>query len=246
MIGRGEGTGPMSCFAFRCLLWKSHRQKTPHLVDLRYLARRCESWFTCATLCSVTDAHSTLRVFIYCMCFFFLMQRQWQVVLCLGGRQTGEIISTQKAHVSCQPDFSSSFLTSLSSIQCVGCHRHLRGAEYGVQVRIRNRKLYCEPCYFHLKGECWPFLWKRWPRLILSEMHRSSVSVLHEYSQIVVCNFHTCWPGLKGQFRPKSKMHFFSSLSCSAVNPWIVLTWFAEFWRHRPSQMSAPSQIWWS
>ncbi|XP_030271174.1 LIM domain only protein 7-like isoform X2 [Sparus aurata] len=40
----------------------------------------------------------------------------------------------------------------LACFQCVGCHRHLRGAEYGVQVRIRNRKLYCEPCYFHLKA----------------------------------------------------------------------------------------------
>lgn len=46
-------------------------RRPPHLVDLRYVARRCESWFTCTTLCSVTDAHSTLRVFIYCMCFFY-------------------------------------------------------------------------------------------------------------------------------------------------------------------------------
>ncbi|KAM8762469.1 LIM domain only protein 7-like isoform 6-T10 [Acanthopagrus schlegelii] len=40
----------------------------------------------------------------------------------------------------------------LACFQCVGCHRHLGGAEYGVQVRIRNRKLYCEPCYCHLKA----------------------------------------------------------------------------------------------
>ncbi|KAM9860531.1 LIM domain only protein 7-like [Aulostomus maculatus] len=36
--------------------------------------------------------------------------------------------------------------------QCVGCQHHLGGAETGVQVRIRNRKPYCEPCYFQLKS----------------------------------------------------------------------------------------------
>ncbi|KAJ4947558.1 hypothetical protein JOQ06_009593 [Pogonophryne albipinna] len=35
--------------------------------------------------------------------------------------------------------------------KCVGCHRHLGGSETGVQVRIRNRKPHCEPCYFQLK-----------------------------------------------------------------------------------------------
>ncbi|XP_078103045.1 LIM domain only protein 7-like isoform X2 [Sander vitreus] len=40
----------------------------------------------------------------------------------------------------------------LACFQCVGCHRHLGGAETGVQVRIRNRKPYCEPCYFQLKS----------------------------------------------------------------------------------------------
>ncbi|XP_039651292.1 LIM domain only protein 7b isoform X3 [Perca fluviatilis] len=40
----------------------------------------------------------------------------------------------------------------LACFQCVGCHRHLEGTETGVQVRIRNRKPYCEPCYFQLKS----------------------------------------------------------------------------------------------
>ncbi|XP_044049769.1 LIM domain only protein 7b isoform X11 [Siniperca chuatsi] len=40
----------------------------------------------------------------------------------------------------------------LACFQCVGCHRHLGGTEIGVQVRIRNRKPYCEPCYFQLKS----------------------------------------------------------------------------------------------
>ncbi|GLD47351.1 LIM domain only protein 7-like isoform X1 [Lates japonicus] len=39
----------------------------------------------------------------------------------------------------------------LACFQCVGCHRHLGGTESGVQVRIRNRKPYCELCYLHLK-----------------------------------------------------------------------------------------------
>nr|XP_020465221.1 LIM domain only protein 7-like isoform X3 [Monopterus albus] len=40
----------------------------------------------------------------------------------------------------------------LSCFQCVGCRRRLRGAKTGVQVRIRNEKPYCEPCYFQLKS----------------------------------------------------------------------------------------------
>ncbi|XP_033972326.1 LIM domain only protein 7b isoform X3 [Trematomus bernacchii] len=40
----------------------------------------------------------------------------------------------------------------LACFKCVGCHRHLGGSETGVQVRIRNRKPHCEPCYFQLKS----------------------------------------------------------------------------------------------
>ncbi|XP_070826282.1 LIM domain only protein 7b [Chaetodon trifascialis] len=40
----------------------------------------------------------------------------------------------------------------LACFQCVGCYRHLGGTELGVQVRIRNGKPYCEPCYFQLKS----------------------------------------------------------------------------------------------
>ncbi|RVE74432.1 hypothetical protein OJAV_G00021780 [Oryzias javanicus] len=36
--------------------------------------------------------------------------------------------------------------------QCVGCNRHLGGTKSRVQVRVRNRKLYCEHCYFQLKS----------------------------------------------------------------------------------------------
>ncbi|XP_008290883.1 LIM domain only protein 7-like isoform X2 [Stegastes partitus] len=39
----------------------------------------------------------------------------------------------------------------LACFQCVGCCRHLGGTETGAQVRIRNRKLHCELCYFQLK-----------------------------------------------------------------------------------------------
>ncbi|XP_029982849.1 LIM domain only protein 7-like isoform X2 [Sphaeramia orbicularis] len=40
----------------------------------------------------------------------------------------------------------------LACFQCVGCYRYLGGTETGVQVRIRNRKPYCERCYFQLKS----------------------------------------------------------------------------------------------
>ncbi|XP_075934069.1 LIM domain only protein 7b [Anarhichas minor] len=40
----------------------------------------------------------------------------------------------------------------LACFQCVGCHRHLGGTETGVQVRIRNRKPHCDPCYFQFKS----------------------------------------------------------------------------------------------
>ncbi|PWA19011.1 hypothetical protein CCH79_00005011 [Gambusia affinis] len=38
----------------------------------------------------------------------------------------------------------------LTCFQCVGCHRHIGGTETGVQVRIRNKKPYCDYCYFQL------------------------------------------------------------------------------------------------
>ncbi|XP_070692261.1 LIM domain only protein 7b [Pempheris klunzingeri] len=44
----------------------------------------------------------------------------------------------------------------LACFQCVGCYRHLRGTEAGVQVRIRNGKPHCEPCYFQLKSASGP------------------------------------------------------------------------------------------
>ncbi|XP_035992039.1 LIM domain only protein 7b isoform X3 [Fundulus heteroclitus] len=40
----------------------------------------------------------------------------------------------------------------LTCFQCVGCHRHLGGTETGVQVRIQNRRPYCDYCYFQLKS----------------------------------------------------------------------------------------------
>ncbi|KAM9825676.1 uncharacterized protein ACBT44_006254 isoform 2-T2 [Syngnathus typhle] len=36
--------------------------------------------------------------------------------------------------------------------QCVGCQRYLGKTDTGVQVRVRNKKPYCEPCYFQLKS----------------------------------------------------------------------------------------------
>ncbi|XP_041641699.1 LIM domain only protein 7b isoform X2 [Cheilinus undulatus] len=44
----------------------------------------------------------------------------------------------------------------LACFQCVGCQQHLGGSETGVQVRVRNRKPYCEPCYFQLKSPSAP------------------------------------------------------------------------------------------
>ncbi|TNN65154.1 LIM domain only protein 7 [Liparis tanakae] len=44
----------------------------------------------------------------------------------------------------------------LACFQCEGCHRHLGRTETGVQVRIRNRKPHCEPCYFKLKSSAVP------------------------------------------------------------------------------------------
>ncbi|CAG5857450.1 unnamed protein product [Menidia menidia] len=39
----------------------------------------------------------------------------------------------------------------LTCFQCVGCYRRLGRTEAGVQVRIRDRKPYCDYCYFQLK-----------------------------------------------------------------------------------------------
>ncbi|KAM9816880.1 LOW QUALITY PROTEIN: LIM domain only protein 7-like [Neosynchiropus ocellatus] len=39
----------------------------------------------------------------------------------------------------------------IDCFQCVGCNRPLRRTETGIQVRIRHRKPYCEPCYFQRK-----------------------------------------------------------------------------------------------
>ncbi|XP_026021558.1 LIM domain only protein 7-like isoform X1 [Astatotilapia calliptera] len=39
----------------------------------------------------------------------------------------------------------------LGCFQCVGCHQHLGGRENGAQVQIRNRKPFCERCYFQLR-----------------------------------------------------------------------------------------------
>ncbi|KAK5604609.1 hypothetical protein CRENBAI_014434 [Crenichthys baileyi] len=43
----------------------------------------------------------------------------------------------------------------LTCFQCVGCHRHLGGTETGVQVRVRNRRPYCDYCHFQL-NHCLP------------------------------------------------------------------------------------------
>ncbi|XP_039867314.1 LIM domain only protein 7b isoform X2 [Simochromis diagramma] len=39
----------------------------------------------------------------------------------------------------------------LGCFQCVGCRQHLGGRENGAQVQIRNRKPFCERCYFQLR-----------------------------------------------------------------------------------------------
>ncbi|XP_075307216.1 LIM domain only protein 7-like isoform X4 [Odontesthes bonariensis] len=40
----------------------------------------------------------------------------------------------------------------LTCFQCVSCHRHLGGTETGVQIRICDRKPYCDHCYIQLKS----------------------------------------------------------------------------------------------
>ncbi|XP_047220067.1 LIM domain only protein 7b isoform X3 [Girardinichthys multiradiatus] len=40
----------------------------------------------------------------------------------------------------------------LTCFQCVGCHRHLGGTETGVQVRVRNRRPYCDYCHFQFNS----------------------------------------------------------------------------------------------
>lgn len=126
----------------------------PDLVDPGSLACRCKSRFTSTTLCSmwVTDAHSTCRVFIPYMCFFAKTKLSCSA---LGWRTIWWNDSDTKGPRFRSVGFLQSFLTSPSSLQCVGCHRHLGGTATGVQVRIRNRKPYCEPCYFQLKCEYW-------------------------------------------------------------------------------------------
>ncbi|XP_042081061.1 LIM domain only protein 7 isoform X5 [Haplochromis burtoni] len=43
----------------------------------------------------------------------------------------------------------------LGCFQCVGCRQHLGGRENGAQVQIRNRKPFCERCYFQLRCKYW-------------------------------------------------------------------------------------------
>lgn len=99
------------------------------------------------------DTHSTPRLFLYKLCFN-LTNSAYLFGAWVVGKKSGAITWRLKAHITGQLDFSDSFLTSSS--QCVGCHRHLRATEDGVQVRIRDRKPYCKPCYFQLKCEYWP------------------------------------------------------------------------------------------
>uniref|UniRef100_A0A8C4IDX0 LIM domain only protein 7 n=1 Tax=Dicentrarchus labrax TaxID=13489 RepID=A0A8C4IDX0_DICLA len=84
---------------------------------------------------------------------------------CMDPSQHGRMISGRRTCCVCERVLGSgaamviealSLCFHLACFQCVGCHRHLGGTEIGVQVRIRNRKPYCEPCYFQLKSAVAP------------------------------------------------------------------------------------------
>ncbi|XP_035508239.1 LIM domain only protein 7b isoform X2 [Morone saxatilis] len=84
---------------------------------------------------------------------------------CMDPSEHGRMISGRRTCCVCERVLGSgasmviealSLCFHLACFQCVGCHRHLGGTETGVQVRIRNRKAYCEPCYFQLKSAVAP------------------------------------------------------------------------------------------
>ncbi|XP_029901494.1 LIM domain only protein 7b isoform X2 [Myripristis murdjan] len=77
-----------------------------------------------------------------------------------GSQQYGRFVSGKKTCCVCEHVLGRGaamviealgLCCHLACFQCVECCRPLGGTETGVQVRIRNKKPYCEPCYFHFK-----------------------------------------------------------------------------------------------
>ncbi|XP_057707979.1 LIM domain only protein 7-like isoform X2 [Corythoichthys intestinalis] len=68
------------------------------------------------------------------------------------GRRT---CSVCEGHLSSGPAMvieALSLCFHFACFQCVGCQQYLGKTETGVQVRVQNKKPYCEPCYFQLKS----------------------------------------------------------------------------------------------
>ncbi|XP_077375630.1 LIM domain only protein 7b isoform X2 [Festucalex cinctus] len=73
----------------------------------------------------------------------------------------GRIVSGRRTCCMCGGHLSSgaamviealSLCFHFACFQCVGCQQYLGKTDTAVQVRVRNKKPYCEPCYFQLKS----------------------------------------------------------------------------------------------
>ncbi|XP_077446119.1 LIM and calponin homology domains-containing protein 1-like isoform X2 [Stigmatopora argus] len=70
----------------------------------------------------------------------------------VSGRTT---CSVCEGHLSSGPAMvieALSLCFHFACFQCVGCQQYLGKTETGVQVRVLNKKPYCEPCYFQFKS----------------------------------------------------------------------------------------------
>ncbi|XP_077570071.1 LIM and calponin homology domains-containing protein 1-like [Stigmatopora nigra] len=70
----------------------------------------------------------------------------------VSGRRT---CSVCEGHLSSGPAMVIEALSlsfHFACFQCVGCQQYLGKTETGVQVRVQNKKPYCEPCYFQYKS----------------------------------------------------------------------------------------------
>ncbi|XP_077421019.1 LIM domain only protein 7-like isoform X2 [Vanacampus margaritifer] len=79
----------------------------------------------------------------------------------------GRMVSGRRTCCMCDGHLSSgaamviealSLCFHFACFQCVGCQQYLGKTDTAVQVRVRNKKPYCEPCYFQLKSTNSPFM----------------------------------------------------------------------------------------
>ncbi|XP_062286580.1 LIM domain only protein 7-like [Scomber scombrus] len=93
-----------------------------------------------------------------CYCLYFVCLFYTVNICCprmVSGRRKCSVCERALGSGAAMVIESLSLCFHLTCFQCVGCQRHLGGTETRVQVRIRNGKSYCEPCYFQLKCEYW-------------------------------------------------------------------------------------------